>query len=77
MSKTQVARQIAEGLLSAGATAESVNEEPAIVIREFAPYPSLFRAEIRRRLGVRLQPKDLDLTIEELASRIDKTAPAR
>jgi hypothetical protein len=71
MSKDQVARQIAEGLLSAGATADSVNEEPPLVIREIAPYPSLFRAEIKRRFGLRLNRTDLDMTIHELASRID------
>jgi len=61
MPKNQVARQIAEGLLSAGATADSVNEEPPLVIREIAPYPALFYAEIKRRLGVRLQQTDLNM----------------
>ena len=70
MSKDQVAKQIAEGLLSAGATADSVNERPPVVIREIAPYPALFRAEIERRFGLRLSRTDLDMTIDELASRI-------
>jgi hypothetical protein len=73
MSKNHVARQIAEGLLSAGATADSVKDGPALVIREIAPYPALFRAEIRRRFGVRLQQTDLDMTVDELASLIDQT----
>ena len=69
MSKNQVARQIAEGLRSAGATADSANE--GLMIREIVPYPSLFRAEIRRRFGVRLQETDLDKTINQLASLMD------
>ena len=71
MSKNQVARQIAEGLRSAGATADSVNEGLTLVIREIVPYPSLFRAEIKRRFGVRLQETDLDKTINQLASLIE------
>ena len=76
MLTNQVARQIAEGLLSAGATADSVNEEPPLVISQIAPYPALFRAEIRRRFGVPLQQTDLDMTIDELASLIHR-APAK
>ena len=76
MSKNQVASQIAEGLLSAGATADSISKGPHLVIREIAPYPALFRAEIVRRFGVRLQQEDLDKTIDELASLIDQT-PAK
>ena len=76
MSKNQVASQIAEGLLSAGATADSINEGPHLVIREIAPYPALFRAEIKRRFGVRLQQSDLDMTVDELALLIDQ-APAK
>ena len=49
MSTDHVVREIAEGLLSAGATADSVNERSSLAIKEIAPYPSLFRAEIRRR----------------------------
>ena len=72
MSKNQVAKKIAEGLLCAGATVYPVNEEPHLVIREIAPYPALFRAEIRRRFGVQLQQTDLNMTIN-VASRIDPT----
>jgi hypothetical protein len=64
----QVVTQIAEGLRSAGATANSVNEGRLLVIREIAPYPALFRYEIRRLFGVQLQQTDLDMTINELAS---------
>jgi len=73
MLRNQVARQIAEGLLSAGATADSVNEEPPPDISEIAPCPALFRAEIRRRFGVRLQQTDLNMTIDGLASLIHRT----
>ena len=73
MLRDQVAKEIAEGLMSAGATADSVNEEPPPLISEIAPYPALFRAEIRRRFGVRLEQKDLDKTIDELASLISPT----
>ena len=73
MLKNQVARQIAEGLVFAGATVDSVNEEPALMIRQIAPYPSLFRAEIKRQFGVRLQETDLNMTIDQLASLIDQT----
>ena len=73
MSKNQIATQIAESLLSAGARADSVNEEPPLVIREIAPYPALFLAEIRRRFGVQLQQTGLDMTIDELASLIHRT----
>ena len=73
MPKNPIASEIAEGLLSAGATADSVNEKPPLVIKEIAPYPALFRAEIRRRFGVRLEQKDLDKTIDELASLISPT----
>ena len=73
MSENQIATQIAESLLSAGARADSVNEEPLLVIREIAPYPALFRAEIRRRFGVQLQQTCLDMTIDELASLIHRT----
>ena len=73
MSKDQVAKQIAEGLLSAGATVDSVNERPPAVIREIAPYPALFRFEIERRFGLRLNRTDLEMTIDELALRIDPT----
>jgi hypothetical protein len=72
MSTDNVARQIAEGLLSAGAAADSVNERSPLAIREIAPYPSLFRAEMRRRFGVRLQPTDLNKTIRELATLVDQ-----
>ena len=70
MPKNPIATQIAEGLLSAGATADSVNEVPPLVIKEIAPYPALFRAEIKRRFGVHLDQKDFDKTIDELASLI-------
>jgi hypothetical protein len=69
----QVVTQIVEGLWSAGATANSVNEGRLLLIREMVPYPALFRYEIRRRFGVRLQQTDLDRTIGELASLIDQT----
>ena len=72
MLKELVARQIAEGLLSAGATTDSISEGPHVVIREIAPYPALFRAEIRRRFGVPIQQTDLDMTIDQLAARIDQ-----
>ena len=69
----QVVTQIVEGLRSAGATANSVNEGRLRVIREMVPYPALFRYEIRRRFGVRLEQTDVDRTIDELASLIDQT----
>jgi hypothetical protein len=72
MLKNQVVTQIVEGLRSAGATANSVNEGRHLVIREMVPYPALFRYEIRRRFGVRLEQTDVDRTIDELASLIDQ-----
>ena len=72
MSNNQIARQIAEGLRGAGATADSVNEGLPLKIREIVPYPALFRAEIRRRFGVRLQQTDMDKTINQLASLVER-----
>jgi hypothetical protein len=70
MLNNQVAKEIAQGLLSAGATAKSVNELPPLNIRDIAPYPGLFRAEIQRLFGIQLREADLDMTIDELASLI-------
>ncbi len=70
MFENEVAKQIAEGLLSAGATVRSINEQPPLEIRYIAPYPSLFVAEIERVFGVRLTQEDLGRTIGELASFI-------
>jgi len=64
-------KQIVQGLLSAGATANSVNGVPALEIRDIAPYPALFRSEIRRLFGIRLMEADLDRTIDELALLIN------
>ena len=77
MFDNQVAKQIVQGLLSAGATANSVNEVPPLDIREVAPYPALFRAEIRRLFGIRLMETDLDMTIDELASLINLNRAGR
>jgi hypothetical protein len=71
MSDNQIAKQIAQGLLNAGATAHSVNEVPPLDIRDIAPYPSLFRSEIQRLFGISLMETDLDMTIDELASVIN------
>ena len=71
MFDSQVARQIAQGLLSAGATTHSLNEVPPLEIRDIAPYPALFRLEIERLFGIRLMEKDLGMTIDELASVIN------
>ena len=72
MLKSQVARQIAEGLSSAGATGDSVYEAAELQISDIAPYPALFRAEIQRRFGIRLQQTDLNMTIDELALLINQ-----
>jgi hypothetical protein len=72
MLKSPVVTQIAEGLLSAGATEDSVYEAAKLQISEIAPYPALFRAEIRRRFGIRLEQTDLNMTIDDLASLIDQ-----
>jgi hypothetical protein len=71
MLNKEVVEQIAQVLLDAGATAHSTNEKPPVKIRNIAPYPRLFRAEMQRLFGIRLIETDLDMTIDELAS-LDK-----
>lgn len=77
MLNDQVIERIAQVLLDAGATAHSINEEPSLKIRNIAPYPALFRAEIERLFGIRLGETDLDMKIDELASLINPTHAAR
>ena len=67
----EVVEQIAQVLLDAGATAHSINEKPPVKIRNIAPYPGLFRAEMQRLFGIRLIETDLYMTIDELASQIN------
>ena len=67
----EVVEQIGQVLLDAGATAHSINEKPPLKIRNIAPYPGLFRAEMQRLFGIRLLETDLEMTIDELASLID------
>ena len=71
MLDDEVAHEIAQGLLSAGATANSINEVPPPNLKDIIPYPALFRAEIQRLFGIRLMETDLDVTIDELASLIN------
>jgi hypothetical protein len=47
MFDNQIAKEIAQGFLNAGATAHSVDEVPPLEIRDIAPYPALFRSEYR------------------------------
>ena len=77
MLNNQVIEQIAQVLRDAGATAHSINEEPSLKIRNIAPYPALFRAEMQRLFGVRLGETDLDMKIDELASWINLNHAAR
>jgi len=70
MLNNEVVEQLAQVLLDAGATAHSMNEKPPLKIRNIAPYPGLFRAEMQRLFGIRLIETDLDMTIDELASLI-------
>jgi hypothetical protein len=77
MLDDQVSKEIAQSLLSAGATANTVNEVPPLDIRDMAPYPALFRAEMKRLFGIRLLETDLDLTIDELASLINSDRAGR
>ena len=77
MLNNQVIEQIAQVLLDAGATAHSINQEPSLEIRNIAPYPALFRAEMERLFGIRLAETDLDMKIAELASLINLNRVAR
>jgi hypothetical protein len=77
MLDNQVAKQIAQGLLDAGATAHSVNVVPPLEIRDIAPYPALFRSEIQRLFGIRLIETDFGMTIDELASVINLNRAGR
>jgi hypothetical protein len=77
MLNNQVVERIAQILRDAGATAHSINEEPSLRIRNIAPYPALFRAEMQRLFGIRLGETDLDMKIEELASWINLNHTAR
>ena len=77
MLTNQVIERIAQVLLDAGATAHSINEEPSLKIRNIAPYPALFRAEMQRLFGIRLGETDLDMKIDELALLINLNHAAR